>query len=110
MWGVTEITDGCIKNDYLLIGELRSLFPPDVFGGPTKESAAKTVRIHWGGEPVDTDLVSSDGAFRARSWVGEFIRTHGLRVGDRVVVQRVSPYVFHVYPVRVVGLGIQSPG
>ena len=68
MWGVTEITEGCVNNDYLLIGDLRSFFPPDVFGGPTRQEAApRTVRVHGGGEPVDTDLVESDGAFRARS-------------------------------------------
>ena len=109
MWGVTEITAGCVKNDYLLLSELRSLFPPDVFGGTNKhEAAIKTVRVYWGGEPIDTDLVASDGAFRSRAWVGEFIRTHGLKVGDRVVVQQISTYVFHVYPVRGVGLGVQS--
>ncbi len=110
MWGVTEITDGCVKNNYLLLTELRAMFPHDVIGGPNKnEAAAKTVRVVWGGEPVDTDL-APDGQFRSRGWVGEFFRLHQLRVGDRVVVERVAPYVFHVYPVRGVGLGIQSQG
>ena len=55
MWGVTQITQGCINNDYLLLSDLRSMFPDDVFGGTTKNEAAKTVRVHWGGEPIDTD-------------------------------------------------------
>jgi hypothetical protein len=108
MWGVTEITDGCVKNDYLLLTDLRPMFPPDVVGGTNRqEAAARTVRVHWGGESVDTDL-APDGQFRSRAWVGEFFRLHRLRAGDRVVVERVAPYVFHVYPVRGIGLGMQS--
>jgi hypothetical protein len=89
---------------------LRGLFPQDVFGGTNREEEApRKVRVYWGGEPVETDLVATDGAFRARGWIAEFFRLHGLGAGDRVVVERVGDYACHVYPLRLVGLGIQPP-
>jgi hypothetical protein len=108
MWGVTEITAGGVNNDYLSLTTLRELFPDDTFGGPTDADAGRPVRVYWGGEPVDTDIVRSGSFFRRRAWVGEFIRLHRLRPGDRVVVEQLAPYAYHVYPLRAAAPGIQS--
>ncbi len=108
MWGVTEITAGGVNNDYLTLTTLRELFPDDVFGGPTEAEAARPVRVVWGGDSVDTDIVRSGGIFRRRAWVGEFIRLHRLSPGDRVVVEQTAPYTYHVYPLRVAAVGVQS--
>jgi hypothetical protein len=108
MWGVTEITDGAVNNDYLTLTSLRDLFPDEVFGGATEAEAGRTVTIHWGGEAVDSDIVRTGGFFRRRAWVGEFIRLHRLHAGDRVVVDRTGPYVYHIYPLRVASIGVQS--
>jgi len=110
MGGVIEITEGCIKNDYLIVTDVRELFPDAAFGGSNEEQAGQAIHVSWGGEAVRTDIVGSGCFFRRRGWVGEFIRQHRLQVGDRVVVERLAPDRYHVYPLRQAGVGIQAQG
>ena len=112
MWGVIKVTEGSM-NPQLFDRHYRPvLFPDNVFGGDNEDAAAAPhqIRIHWGGDPVDTDIVngSSGCYFRRCAWVREFLMRHGFVAGDKVVVERLPSDEYHVYPFRHAGVGIQD--
>ena len=90
------VTQGNVNNNHLYLTEAMDLLPPDVLGGPGKESAARTVRVEWGGETVETDVVRARNIFRRRGWIGRFFAANDIAAGDRVVIEQIEPYVFRV--------------
>ncbi len=101
-YGIIELTQGNLNNDYLYLRRIIELFPPSSIGGSSEaELASQLLEVHSGiGEPVSTDIAGDKKIFRERSWVREFFATHELKAGDRVVVERTGPYRYHVYPHR----------
>jgi hypothetical protein len=83
------VTQGNLDNSHLYLTEALDLFPPDVLGGPDKTQAApRTVRVLWGTEAVDTDIVRDKNIFRRRRWVRRFFDANRIGAGDRVVLEQ----------------------
>jgi hypothetical protein len=79
------------------------LFPIESIGGPNKTNKAeKLLEIHYGsdGSPIRTDIAGDKNILRDRSWFNKFIQSHGLEVGDSIVIEKVDDFVFHIYPSR----------
>jgi hypothetical protein len=100
--GIITLTQGNLNNDHLYLTEIMSLFPSSSVGGSSEADQAKQLlEVHSGiGTPVQTDIAGDKKIFRKRAWVGEFFRTHELKAGDKVVVERTGEYRYHVYPIR----------
>jgi hypothetical protein len=100
MRAVVTLTQGNINNNHLYLTDMLSMFPTESIGGPSEAyAAAQLLEVHSGiGQPVLTDIAGDKNIFRKRSWVGEFFRAHGLRAGDKVVIQRTGPARYHVFP------------
>lgn len=100
--GVITLTQGNINNNHLYLTEIMSLFPINAIGGPNEaERADQLLEVHFGtGNPVVTDIANDKKIFRSRAWLAEFFRTHELKAGDKVVIERTGEARFHVYPCR----------
>jgi predicted RNase H-like HicB family nuclease len=103
---IITLTAGSIRNAYLpLVGLIEGFFPPDAVGGRSKQHAARrVVRLSVGlDRVVETDIDGGKQVFRRRDWVKPFIKAHGLRSGDRVVIEELAAYRYHVYPQPAAG-------
>ncbi len=91
------ITQGNLNNRHMYLTECMDLFPEDVLGGPDESrAAARTVRVHWADEAVDTDVVREKHIFRRRGWVRKFFSAARVGVGDRVLLEQLEPYSYRV--------------
>jgi hypothetical protein len=91
------VTQGNLNNSHLYLTEVLDLFPEDVFGGPDEARAApRTVRVEWGAEAVDTDIVRDKNIFRRRGWVARFCSANRLLAGDKVLLEQLEPYVYRI--------------
>ncbi|MGH8501633.1 MAG: helix-turn-helix domain-containing protein [Gammaproteobacteria bacterium] len=97
-----ELTDGNLRNAHLYLESVMHLFPDDVIGGKNKaERAAREMTVDYGfDEPVVTDIAGDKKIFRSRGWLAEFFKRHHFVAGDRVVIERVDDYKYHLYPAR----------
>lgn len=97
-----EVTDGNLRNAHLYLGKVMHLFPDDVIGGGNKaERAPREVTLDYGfDEPVVTDIAGDKKIFRSRGWLAEFFKRHHFVAGDRVVLERLEDYTYHLYPAR----------
>jgi hypothetical protein len=86
----------------MYLTEVMDLFPEDVVGGPDEsQAAARTVRVLWGDEAVDTDIVREKHIFRRRGWVRRFFEAGRIAAGDRVSLEQLGPYLYRVSRVMV---------
>jgi hypothetical protein len=94
------ITQG-IDNSHVYLTKAMDLFPEDVLGGHDEAHAApRTVRILWGNEEVDTDVVREKHIFRRRGWVRRFFEANRIGAGDRVMLEQLEPYVYRIRKVE----------
>lgn len=96
--GESVLTQGNIDHHHIYLREFFDRFPNDAVGGSNKaEKAARDISIVWDGGPlVVTDLDGSKKLFRARRWIGSFLRHHDARTGDRVLVDEGAPYQYRI--------------
>lgn len=96
--GTTEITQGNIDNNHIYLRSFFENFPADAIGGSNRASAAqREITVDWGGGTVVmTDLDGAKRFFRKRGWIREFFERHGVRAGDLVTVEEVTPYSYRV--------------
>jgi hypothetical protein len=101
--GLVEITEGNIRNNHSYLASVIEMFPKDVIGGSHEGQAAQMeLEIHFGcAPPVSSDIAGDKKIFRARGWVGNFFKAHGVRAGDIVVLEMTGPRRVHVYPARL---------
>ena len=91
------ITQGNLDNSHMYLTECMDLFPEDTLGGPDESQAApRTVRVHWGDEFVDTDIVRDKHIFRRRGWVRQFFSAARVTAGDWVLLEQLEPYSYRV--------------
>jgi hypothetical protein len=97
-----ELTQGNLNNSHLYLSSVIDFFPADSIGGPNSDTeAGLKLEVHSGIEqPVLTDIAGDKKIFRKRSWVREFFDVHGLREGDRVIIEHTGNNRYHVYPSR----------
>ena len=97
-----RITDGALKNSYFYVKGIVDFFPDDVFGGANRDkSAERKLTIFWGaGRPVKSDIAGDKNVLRERSWVRDFYEAHKIQRGDKVIVEKISEYRYHIYPKR----------
>jgi hypothetical protein len=95
------ITQGNLNNHHLYLKEILDFFPEDVFGGSVQATAGcRMIRIHWGREVVETDIDRTKTIFRKRAWVARFFQAYRVRPGDRLLLERLEPYVYRLTPIR----------
>lgn len=99
---IVQLTEGNINNNHLYLSTIMSLFPADSIGGSNEnEMASKTLIVNNGiGEVISTDIAGDKKIFRKRAWVKEFFEAHKLNAGDKIVIEKISSYKFHIYPSR----------
>jgi hypothetical protein len=91
------ITEGNLNNYHLYLSKVLDMFPSDVIGGRNKlHVASRTVRIEWGNQVVETDIVGDKKIFRKRGWMARFYEANRLQPGDKVLLEQVSPYVYRL--------------
>lgn len=91
------ITQGNLDHNHIYITDVTDLFPDDVMGGPDESQAApRTVRVQWGSETVDTDIVREKNIFRRRGWVRKFFSESRIAAGDHVLLEQIDPYLYRV--------------
>jgi hypothetical protein len=67
------ITQGNIDNSHMYLTQCMDMFPDDVLGGTDEsQEAPRTVRVQWGDDVVETDIVRDKHIFRRRGWVRRF--------------------------------------
>jgi len=94
---VIHIGQPNLDHRHLYLTGCMDLFPEDVLGGPNKShAAARTVRVEYGHESVETDVVRGKRIFRRRKWVREFFTRTGMADGDRVLLEQLDPYSYRV--------------
>jgi hypothetical protein len=92
--GYLTVTQGNLDNGSLCVTDLRNLFPEDVFG-KSAQPARRTVRVIWGDEVVETDIVRSKNIFRRRTW-GRFFDAQRIQVGNRILLEQLEPYLYRI--------------
>ena len=94
------LSAGSVKNSYLPLGGLiDDFFPKDTIGGRSAQHAARALVLSFGlDHAIKTDIDGGKQIFRKRAWVRTFLRAHRLKAGDRVVIEELGPYRYHLYP------------
>jgi hypothetical protein len=91
------ITQGNLDHRHVYLTECMDIFPADVLGGSNKgEAAPRTVRLQYGSESVDTDIVRDKNMFRRRDWVPAFFAACGVVAGGRVLLEQLDPYSYRI--------------
>ncbi|MGB2984663.1 MAG: DNA (cytosine-5-)-methyltransferase [Phycisphaerae bacterium] len=94
-----QVTAGNLRNSHIYITGHHDLFPSDCFGGPRQKSTRATpIVIELDGlqQTVETDIGTDARTgrprrqFRARSWVKDFFKWHGVAAGDWVCLRRLA--------------------
>jgi hypothetical protein len=68
-----------------------------VLGGCNRAHAApQSIQILWGSEAVETDIDRSKHIFRKRGWVGRFFDANRIQAGERIVLERLGPYLYRL--------------
>jgi hypothetical protein len=101
-----------LNNHHLYLNKIRDFFPQDVFGGSCAGlTARRYVRIHWGNEVVETDIDSTKNIFRKRGWLRRFFDANRVQAGDRVLLEKLGPYVYHLsMALGAVEIGVKDEG
>jgi hypothetical protein len=98
----TTITAGGVKNGYLRIGPLDAFWPEECVGGNVDPAAKHLIVEFERVGRVATDISGRHKTLRTtRGQVKHFIRTNGLKAGDRVEIVRLGRYEYKVRPARV---------
>jgi hypothetical protein len=100
-YAVIELTQGNIDNSHIYLREAMTLLPEAALGGGNADESGQELEIVWGGdEAAVSDVDSKKMIFRKRGWVKTFFALHGLRGGDKVVVQRIGDKRLHIFPAK----------
>ena len=101
-----HVTDGNIQHSHISVTGLRGFLPKDCYGASKKRDghAGTPIRIQLHGldKIVETDIGSDAKTgkprrqFRARGWVKEFFRQHGVRSGDLLELERVEDRLYRL--------------
>ena len=88
------VTAANLKYGSLGLSGASDLFPKDVLGGSSKEAECK-VRIMWGDEVLETDIVRPKNIFRCRKWC-RFFDANRIQAGDRILLEQLNPYLYRI--------------
>ena len=107
------LTQANVDHSHIYLTDCMDIFPPDAVGGADKsESASRTVRVQFGSEHVDTDIVGNKHIFRRRGWVRRFFTENRMAAGHRVLLEQLEPYSYRVSKepyMRLKCISIQQP-
>jgi DNA (cytosine-5)-methyltransferase 1 len=96
-----------LRANHLYLTGHADFFPADCYGAPTAQGTpGKLLRLDVEGisRPVMTDIPTEAKTgkprrfFRKRAWVREFFKKHGIKPGDTISIERVTPHRFRVSP------------
>ena len=94
-----SVTQGNVANNHFSLRGAIDLFAADALGA-TKDQAGRPVRVLWGSETVETDIVKSRQIFRRRGWVAKFFAQEGIVAGDRILLEHLGPDEYRVSKAR----------
>ena len=97
-----ELTAGQIDNNHVSVRQIRDFFPADSIGSSNRHKGlGKMLRLHVRGfaKPIETDIAGDKGIFRTRCW-GQFFRTHDLKPGDCIIIEKLAEYEYKMYPAK----------
>ncbi len=95
------LTEGNLRNNTVYVTNVIDRFPPQSFGGPTRDEAGREMTLHLhGGPTVRSDIVAKRRLMRTRAW-GKWFADHGAQPGDGVIFTEVAPMTYHVGLVRL---------
>jgi hypothetical protein len=97
---VIPLTQGNLNNNHVYLARHLGFFPADAIGAHNKRAGQGTpLKLHFEGLPgtESTDIAPDHKIFRLRGrrWQ-EFFERHSLRAGDKVAIERISPYEYRV--------------
>lgn len=101
------VTQGNLNNNHVYLGDALDLFPEDAFGGPNVTHQGRCVRVLFGNESVETDIVKRR-IFRRRGWLRRFFADNRIRAGDRLLLERLETYLYRLRPLET-GSQLPSP-
>lgn len=91
------VTEGNLRHHHLYLRPVIDLIPTDALGGSNVQAKAnKTVRVYYGTDFIDTDVVREKQMFRRRRWIRLFFSLYEVKAGDIVLLEQMSPYVFRL--------------
>jgi hypothetical protein len=90
------LTNGGLKNNYILLSSMRDFFPRDAVGGSKKASAAsKLLTLIFGGRFFESDIAGErKWIIRNRSGMRGFFMLTKAKAGDVVVIDKLADYVY----------------
>ena len=95
-----SVTKGALENNFINVSSHLDFFPKDAIGAENAEDGeGKKLRLHFAGlaDIVETDIPVDKKNFRVRGSVGEFFRLNQVKVGDEVVIEKLSKYEYKVF-------------
>ena len=91
------ITQGNLEHRQMTLTECMDIFPDDVLSlSDGSHVADRTVRVLYGKEWVDTDILRDTSSFYKRGWVRDFFAKSGIVAGDRVLLEQLNLYSYRV--------------
>jgi hypothetical protein len=98
---VIRVTQGGLKHDYVSLANDLDFFPAAAIGASkVRDGEGALLTLHFVGLPetVETDIDGKHKFFRRRDPWRKFFAHHRLVEGDRVTIERLSPYEYRVAP------------
>jgi hypothetical protein len=90
------VTQGNLDNNHVYLTDVLDLFPQDAFGGPNAARVGRCVRVLFGDDSIETDIVQARRIFRRRGWLRRFFADNRIRAGDRLLLEQLEPYVYRL--------------
>lgn len=101
---IVEINEANLKYHHIYLSQIMGFFPASAIGGSSRAAMApELLELNIGfDEPILTDIDGSPGKkiFRKRAWVKQFFERHELKAGDKVVIEKLGEFRYHIYPLR----------
>jgi hypothetical protein len=88
------VSDANLRWGSVCLNGARELFPQDVIGSSSWH-APRIIRVQWGNDIVETDIVGPKNIFRRRVWRC-FYDANRIQRGDRVLLEQLDPYLYRI--------------
>lgn len=90
--GITQITDGNIRNNHFYIKKFLHNFPASLINGRQAQPPVLATLVSHGMAAAQTDICPRHRFFRDRAWTRRFFELNGAKAGDQIVVRERGPF------------------
>ena len=111
---VIELSEGALDDHYISISSFTDFFPQEIIyitidtaepednEAAVESEAIQTIKLSYrDGVTIDTDIDGDEEIIRNRSGLKEFFKIHGLKPGDKIVIEKMATFEYNVYPMRL---------